>query len=152
MSCSWPSVIFYSGGVTSKLMIKKMKARGRVHSWDPPIIASKRTLRRCLLLFQGIWSRCPFLIPTTLIYVTFLRHMRSSGMLSNQECWQEGQVLLLALNRCMTDCKIDANGVTPMPAPINTACSAWKIALVGVPYGPSIYTCMDSKWSKIYEV
>ncbi len=32
-----------------------------------------------------------------------------------------------------TLCKIDAKGVTPIPAPIRTACSAWKILVEGVP-------------------
>ena len=30
-------------------------------------------------------------------------------------------------------CSMDANGVTPIPAPIRTACSAWKMCVEGVP-------------------
>ena len=37
-------------------------------------------------------------------------------------------------------CSMEANGVTPMPAPIRTACSAWKMCKEGVPYGPSMKT------------
>ena len=37
-------------------------------------------------------------------------------------------------------CSMEANGVTPIPAPIRTACSAWKMCVDGVPYGPSIKT------------
>ena len=36
---------------------------------------------------------------------------------------------------------MEANGVTPMPAAISTACSAWKMWLDGAPYGPSMITC-----------
>ena len=40
---------------------------------------------------------------------------------------------------------MEANGVTPIPAPIRTACSARNIALVAVPYGPLINTWMSIK-------
>jgi len=36
------------------------------------------------------------------------------------------------------DCKIDENGVAPMPVAIRTACSARKIFDAGAPKGPSI--------------
>jgi hypothetical protein len=32
--------------------------------------------------------------------------------------------------------RIDANGVTPIPLDINTACSASEKSVDGVPYGP----------------
>ena len=37
-------------------------------------------------------------------------------------------------------CSMEANGVTPIPAPISTACSAWKMWKEGEPYGPSMKT------------
>ena len=49
-----------------------------------------------------------------------------------------GHSLLISLYRCIMDCKIAENGVTPIPVAINTACSARKMLLAGAPNGPSI--------------
>ena len=38
---------------------------------------------------------------------------------------------------CMRDCRIEANGVTPMPVATKTACSALSKSLEGAPNGPS---------------
>ena len=52
-----------------------------------------------------------------------------------------GHSLLMSLYRCIRDCRMDENGVTPIPVAINTACSARKMLLAGAPKGPSIKIC-----------
>ena len=49
-----------------------------------------------------------------------------------------GQFLLTFQYRCIIDWRMDANGVTPMPVPISTACSARNMLLDGAPNGPSM--------------
>ena len=39
-----------------------------------------------------------------------------------------------------TLCRIEAKGVTPIPAPMRTACSAWNMLVDALLYGPSMYT------------
>lgn len=38
----------------------------------------------------------------------------------------------------MIDCRMEANGVTPIPVPTKTACCALKMCVDGAPKGPSI--------------
>ena len=38
----------------------------------------------------------------------------------------------------LTDCRMEAKGVTPIPVPIRTACSVRKILEEGAPKGPSM--------------
>ena len=51
---------------------------------------------------------------------------------------QLGHFFLLSQYLCIIDCKIEENGVTPIPVAIKTACFALNMLLAGAPNGPSI--------------
>ena len=44
-----------------------------------------------------------------------------------------------ALSLYVHTCKMDANGVTPIPVPMRTACSERKMSEAGAPKGPSTW-------------
>ena len=71
---------------------------------------------------------------------TFLRFCAADdeAMPSFQLNLHLGHSLLILLYRCIIDCKIEENGVTPIPVAIKTACWARKMLLEGAPNGPSI--------------
>lgn len=54
-------------------------------------------------------------------------------------------------NLYQMDFKIEAKGVTPIPAPTNTATSYWKTSSLAVPKGPSTWILAESKrqWAKV---
>lgn len=69
---------------------------------------------------------------------TFRRCITVCGISLDHSKLQRGHVWRAFQYRCMIDCKIEANGVTPIPVAIKTACWARNIWLDGAPYGPSI--------------
>ena len=70
-------------------------------------------------------------------YLTFVR--RNSLSTSSFHLWLHlGQVFLLSQNLHMMDCRMEANGVTPMPVAMSTACWARNTLLAGAPKGPSM--------------
>ena len=54
-------------------------------------------------------------------------------------------------NLYQMDFKIEAKGVTPIPAPTNTATSYWKTSSLTVPKGPSTWILAEGKrkWAKV---
>ena len=76
---------------------------------------------------------------------TFFIFAMFSGVSSYQQWLHSGYFRLLCLILCNMLCKIDAIGVTPIPAPIKIACSVFRASLDDVPNGPSRkhwkYTC-----------
>ena len=46
---------------------------------------------------------------------------------------QPGQVFLFSQNLHMMDCRMEANGVTPIPVAMRTACRARNTLLAGAP-------------------
>ena len=74
----------------------------------------------------------------TNIMVTFLSFISSVSSSLYQTWLHFGHVVLVSLNLYHTLCKMAAIGVTPIPAPIKTACCTLNTSLVPVPYGPSM--------------
>ena len=68
---------------------------------------------------------------------TFFIFAMFSGVSSYQQWLHSGHFRLLCLILCNMLCKIDAIGVTPIPAPIKIACSVFRASLDDVPNGPS---------------
>ncbi|VVC92697.1 unnamed protein product [Leptidea sinapis] len=65
------------------------------------------------------------------------RNVISSKGLECQACSQRGHTTLVRQYLYIMACRMDANGVTPIPAATSTACSAWKMWEEAAPYGPS---------------
>ena len=77
-------------------------------------------------------------VPLFDYYFTFFNFIVSVVNSPNHEWLHLGHSFLACLCLYIILCRIDAIGVTPIPAPINTACSVVNIPLVAVLYGPSI--------------
>ena len=75
--------------------------------------------------------------------LTFLRLPITESSLSDHWCWQLGHFCFTCLYLCVIDCRIEANGVTPIPVPTSTACSALYMLLEGDPKGPSTKMSSD---------
>ncbi len=73
--------------------------------------------------------------------LTFLSFITFLGISPYQTCLQEGHCRLEMLYFCATLWSMEANGVTPIPLPINTACSVSNTSRVPVPNGPSRKHC-----------
>lgn len=71
------------------------------------------------------------------ISFTLRKFMTVAGMSLAQANLHLGQQWRAFQYRCMMDCKMEANGVTPIPVAISTACWARNMWLEGAPYGPS---------------
>lgn len=69
---------------------------------------------------------------------TLRRFIILCGISLDHSKLHRGQVCRAFQYRCIIDCKIEANGVTPIPVAIRTACWARNMWLDGAPYGPSI--------------
>lgn len=69
--------------------------------------------------------------------LTFLRCITVGGISLVHVYLHFGHVCRAFQYRCMIDCNMDANGVTPMPVAIITACWALNMWLDGAPYGPT---------------
>ena len=70
------------------------------------------------------------------IILTFCNFLSEYGIFPTHEYEQFGHECDACWYRNIMVFKIDANGVTPIPHDIKTACSASEKSVDGVPYGP----------------